>query len=296
MRDGVSASRVALVPGPWRTVVEFLAQRLPAVDAAGWRDRLARGEVLDAGGRPLGPDEPCTGQTTLWYWRQLDHPEPRVPFEAALLFRDEHLVVMDKPPFLSMTPKGRHLQETLLVRLKRQLGIETLVPMHRLDRETAGVVLFTVQPASRAAYQNLLRDRQVHKVYEAVAPWRSDLSLPLVRRSRLEESPAFMQMHEVVGPPNAETRIELLQHAGARALYRLTPLTGQKHQLRAHMHALSLPIVGDRIYPVLWPEPALDAAPDYSEPLRLLARSIAFTDPLSGAPRHFESRRQLSLD
>jgi tRNA pseudouridine32 synthase/23S rRNA pseudouridine746 synthase len=296
MRDGVSASRVALVPGPWRTVIEFLAQRLPAVDAAGWRARLLRGEVLDASGRPLGPDEPCTGQTTLWYWRQLERPEPRVPFEAELLFRDDHLVVVDKPHFLSMTPKGRHLQETLLVRLKRQLGLETLVPMHRLDRETAGVVLFTVQPASRAAYQNLLRDRQVHKVYEAVALWRSDLSLPLVRRSRLEESPAFMQMHEVVGEPNAETRIDLLQQAGARALYRLTPLTGQKHQLRAHMNALGLPIVGDRIYPTLWPEPAPDASPDYSEPLRLLARRIAFTDPLSGAPRCFESRRQLALD
>lgn len=296
MRDGVSASRVAVVPGPWHGVLDFLAARLPAVDRAGWRDRLTRGEVLDASGRPLGPDEPCIGQTTLWYWRQLDQPEPRVPFEAELLFRDEHLVVVDKPHFLSMTPKGRYLQETLLVRLKRQLGIETLVPMHRLDRETAGVVLFTVQPASRAAYQNLLRDRLVHKVYEAVAPWRSDLALPLVRCSRLEESPAFMQMHEVVGPPNAETRIELLRRADARALYRLTPRTGQKHQLRAHMNALGLPIVGDRIYPTLWPEPAPDAAPDYSEPLRLLARSIAFTDPLSGLSRHFESRRQLALD
>ena len=296
MRDGVSASRVAIVPGPWHSVLDFLVARLPAVDRAGWLDRLTRGEVLSADGRALLPSEPCRGHTTLWYWRHLDAPEPIIPFEAELLHQDEHLVVVDKPHFLPMTPKGRYLQQTLLVRLKRQLGIETLVPMHRLDRETAGVVLFTVQPASRAAYQNLLRDRLVHKVYEAVAPWRSDLLLPLERRSRLEESPAFMQMHEVVGPPNAETRIELLQRAGTRALYRLTPRTGCKHQLRAHMNALGLPIVGDRIYPVLWPEPAPDAVPDYREPLRLLARSIEFTDPLSGLPRRFESRRRLALD
>jgi len=291
-RDGVGASRVAVAAGLGSTLAEFLAARLPVV--ADWPQRLARGDVLDASGRPVAADAPCVPGTLLWYWRCLP-PEPRIPFEIVLLHQDEHLVVVDKPHFLPVTPGGRYLQETVLVRLKRQLGLANLVPMHRLDRETAGVLLFTVQPASRHAYQSLLRDRQVHKVYEAIAPWRPDLALPLHCRSRLVEAPgaAFMQMQVVPGEPNAETHIALIRRLGALAHYRLTPLTGRKHQLRAQMNALGMPILGDRIYPRLWPEPAPDAPPDFSQPLQLLARTIRFTDPLSGQLRQFSSRQQL---
>lgn len=302
MRDGVSASRVAVSAGPWRTLAEFLALRLPA--ATDWPERLARGDVLDAAGRPLPAEALAVPGTVLWYWRS-PPPEPRVPFELELLHHDDHLVVVDKPHFLPVTPGGRHLHETVLVRLKRQLDIDTLAPMHRLDRETAGVLAFTVQPAARHAYQSLLRDRQVHKVYEAVAPWRAGLALPLTCRNRLEERPGtFMQMAVVAGEPNAETRIELIgrlpQLPGAPAAeelayYRLMPHTGRRHQLRVHLAALGLPIVGDRIYPTLLPDVAPGAAPDYSQPLQLLARELAFTDPLSGAPRRFVSRRRLAL-
>jgi tRNA pseudouridine32 synthase/23S rRNA pseudouridine746 synthase len=291
-RDGVGASRVAVTAGPWATVAEFLAARLRA--GIDWPGRLARGEVLDACGRQLAPDAPCRPGAVLWYWRSLP-PEPRIPFEIQLLHQDEHLVVVDKPHFLPVTPGGRYLQETVLVRLKRLLGIETLVPMHRLDLETAGVLVFTVQPAGRHAYHALLRDRQAHKVYEAVAPWRADLTLPLTVSSRLQEPPGagFMQMREVPGVPNAQTRIELIARLGTQAHYRLTPLTGRKHQLRVHLAALGLPIAGDRIYPTLRPEPAPDAPPDYTQPLQLLARELAFTDPIDGRPRRFVSRRVL---
>ncbi|ACB36560.1 pseudouridine synthase [Leptothrix cholodnii SP-6] len=298
-RDGVGPSCVATLPGAWPGAADFLAERLPVLTADQWRERMAAGDVLAVDGRPLPPDAPHVAHTRLWYWRALP-AEPRIPFEAEVLFQDAHLVAVDKPHFLPMTPKGRYVQETLLVRLKRQLGIDTLVPMHRLDRETAGVVLFTVQPATRHAYQSLLRDRSVEKVYEAVAPWRADLALPLTRCSRLQErADAFMQMAEVAGEPNAQTSIELIRRVAAAeplALYRLRPRTGQKHQLRAHMAALGLPIRGDRIYPVLQPDLAEGAQPDYSRPLQLLARSIAFTDPVSGAPRRFESRRVLTVD
>ena len=297
-RDGVGPSCVATLPGAWPTAADFLAERLPVLDAAQWRERMAAGDVLAVDGRPLPPDAPHVAHTRLWYWRALQ-AEPHIPFEAEVLFQDAHLVAVDKPHFLPMTPKGRYVQQTLLVRLKRQLGIDTLVPMHRLDRETAGVVLFTVQPATRHAYQSLLRDRSVEKVYEAVAPWRADLALPHTRSSRLQErAEAFMQMAEVAGEPNAQTRIELIRRVAcepALAHYRLSPLTGQKHQLRAHMAALGLPICGDRIYPVLQPDLAQGAEPDYSQPLQLLARSIGFVDPISGARRHFESRRGLVL-
>lgn len=298
LRDGVAASRVGVGDGRFANVQAFLVARFPAV--ADWPGRLARGDVLDAAGHALTAASPCVLGDVLWYWR--DPPaESRVPFEIELLHRDEHLVVVDKPHFLPVIPGGRHLRETVLVRLRRQLGIETLAPMHRLDRETAGVLVFTVRPSTRHAYHALLRERDVHKVYEAVAPWRTDLALPLVARHRLEkpEGAGFMQVRVVDGEPNAETLVERVGRAAAPeqglALYRLTPRTGYTHQLRVQMNALGLPIVGDRIYPRLWPEPDPWAGPDWSNPLQLLAREIAFTDPVTGAARRFASRRRLAL-
>lgn len=312
-RDGVSASRVAVNTQRQTRVLQFLAQRLPRV--ADWPERLARGDVLDATGHPLAASDAAEPGAVLWYWRNLP-PEPRVPFELELLHHDEHLVVVDKPHFLPVAPSGRYLQETVLVRLKRLLGLDTLVPMHRLDRETAGVLAFTVRPQDRHAYHALWRERQVHKVYEAIAPWRDDLALPATLRHCLVEpgGPAFMQMAVVEGEPNAETRIELIARLGVQgggteiaalarssserapelAHYRLTPLTGRRHQLRAQLCAAGLPIAGDRIYPHLQAEPPAEAEPDYAHPLQLLARELAFTDPLTGRARHFVSRRTLA--
>jgi len=301
-RDGVSASTVAAPTGPWATVLDFLAERIPAVAREDWAQRMARGEVLDAQGQPVPPDAPYRAQTRLHYWRSLPF-EHRIPFEESIVFQDEFLLVADKPHFLPVTPKGRYLHETLLVRLKRRTGIDTLVPMHRIDRETAGLVVFTVQPHTRNAYQGLLRDLQVTKTYEAIAPWREGLCWPHRRHSRLAEGPRFMAMEEVAGPPNADTLIEPLSvtlapvgcgHAFL-ARYKLTPSTGQKHQLRAHMNALGLPILGDQIYPELLPARPPEQAPDFSRPLQLLAKSLQFTDPVTGQVRHFESARSLSL-
>ncbi len=300
MRNGVSASRVGVHSSQFDHVLAFLTERFPAV--GDWPERLARGDVLDETGQPVAAHAPCTVGSLLWYWRQ-PPPEPRVPFEVELLYQDEHLVVVDKPHFLSVAPSGRHLQETVLVRLKHRLGLATLAPMHRLDRETAGVMVFTVQPHTRHAYQSLLRDKHVRKVYEAIAPWREGLSLPRVCSHRLEKPgpDAYMQMQVVAGEPNAHTHVELVKHLpdggqnGVLAHYRLTPLTGRTHQLRAQMCALGLPIVGDRIYPRLWPEMPLDASPNFNNPLQLLARQIEFVDPISGQLRSFSSRRRLEL-
>ncbi|HEY6772504.1 MAG TPA: pseudouridine synthase [Oxalicibacterium sp.] len=289
---GVSPSSVALPPGPWRTMVEFFAQRFPAVGHDDWVARMQRGEVLDAQGNPLQPHEPYRPLHRVFYYRTLAS-EPHIPFEIEVLYRDAHLVVADKPHFLPVTPAGRYVQETLLVRLKRLLGIDTLTPMHRIDRDTAGLVLFTVQPSHRNLYQTLFRDRSVEKRYEAIAPFRDELVLPCVRRSRLIESKTFMQMTEAQGEPNAETRIALLERHDNLARYALEPVTGQKHQLRAHMAALGIPIVNDRIYPHLYPDEG--ANQDYTQPLQLLAKSVRFTDPVTGEMRAFESRRTLSF-
>ena len=303
MRDGVSASRVAINVGPWATVAEFLQARMPHV--TDWPSRLQRGLVLDAQGQAVAAAAAAQPGAVLWYWRQ-PPPEPRLPFEVNILHQDAQLVIVDKPNFMPVTPGGQHLTETVLVRLKRQLGLPTLVPMHRLDRETAGVMAFIVQPEARNAYQALLREQRVHKVYEAVALWRADVALPQVFSSRLvaQQGDTFMQMLTVPGEPNAHTRIELMQRwaapgcvgegtAQTLALYRLTPHTGRKHQLRLHLCALGLPIVGDRIYPRLWPPTPAGQLPDFTQPLQLLARELAFTDPISGQPRHYVSRRRL---
>ena len=290
-RDGLGASAVALPAGDWATVLEFLVHRFPAINRDEWLRRMASGQVLDEHGGDVAADTSYRAHSKVFYYRRQDD-EPRIPFEATVLFRDDWLVVADKPHFLPVTPAGRYVQETLLVRLKRQLGIATLAPIHRIDRDTAGLVLFSVQPGTRDAYQRLFRERTVEKLYEAIAPWRGDIAWPVTRRSRLIESPQFMQMQEVDGDANAETHVSVIDASGSTACYRLQPATGQKHQLRAHMAALGVPIVNDRIYPVLQaPDSTL---PDFSAPLQLLARSIAFRDPVSGQQRRFESARSLA--
>ncbi|MEN9865501.1 MAG: hypothetical protein RL748_1091 [Pseudomonadota bacterium] len=292
IRNGLAPSYCWLPPGQWPDLLSFLIQRFPAISATVWRERMARGEVVDAAGNALHTTSPYRAGLQIFYYRELPQETP-IPFREQILFQDQHLLVVDKPHFLPVTPGGRFVQETLLVRLRQQQDLPDVSPIHRLDRETAGVVIFSLQRASRGAYQALFRERAVQKVYEAMAPFRADLALPLNYRSRIEATndPAkpFFCMQEVAGEPNAETHIDILQRHGDLAHYELRPLTGKTHQLRVHMAALGVPILNDAFYPLALP----CKGDDVSQPLQLLARSIAFTDPLSGAPRHFCSLRQL---
>jgi tRNA pseudouridine32 synthase/23S rRNA pseudouridine746 synthase len=292
---GVSPSVVGLPTGPWATITDFLLQRFPAISRETWLDRMQQGLVIDEYGVQVTPQRPYPGPMRVYYYRALDN-EPELPFEEQVLYQDEHLVVADKPHFLPVTPSGRYLQQTLLVRLKRKLGIDTLAPIHRIDRETAGLVMFSVKPQAGGAYQALFRDRAVTKVYEAIAPWRADLQFPQRRRSCIVEGQPFFRLCEAPDEPNSETLMELLEVRGALARYRLSPVTGRKHQLRVHMAALGLPIVGDLFYPEVVNSRDQQANDDYSRPLQLLAQSIAFIDPLTGQPRHFESQRRLDWD
>ena len=299
MRDGVSPSCLALPrvrQSPWPALIDHLAERLPRISRNEWTERMQAGSVLGEDGQPLAPDAPYEGGARVYYWRELPHEDP-IPFEATVLFEDAHLVVADKPHFLPVTPGGRYVRETLLVRLKAQLGCADLSPLHRIDRETAGLVLLCKRPQDRDAYQSLFRERRVDKVYEAVAGWREALQFPLTRRSHiLEDEQAFYRMREAQPdeglPPNSETRIECVRQEGARALYRIFPVSGKRHQLRVHMHGLGLPIEGDQFYPVVRRGP--NDSEDFAEPLQLLARSITFTDPVTGQPRQFESGLELA--
>jgi tRNA pseudouridine32 synthase/23S rRNA pseudouridine746 synthase len=288
VRDGVSPSFVWLPAGSWATLGAFFAQRFPAVEQRVWVARAARAEVRDDLGNPLALDSPYRVGACVFYYRELMDETP-IPFEEQILFRNDQILVVDKPHFLPVIPGGRFLHESLLVRLKRSTGIETLVPIHRLDRETAGVMLFSIDPASRNLWQGLFRDRAIHKVYEALAGMDQSLVFPLTLRSRLVQDDRFFRMKEVDGEVNAETLISVLQVKDEHALYQLEPLTGKMHQLRVHMNSLGLPILNDGFYPHALP----CKGDDFSSPLKLLARSLSFVDPVTGEARFFESVRHL---
>lgn len=288
-RHGVGPSCIGLPAGSWPTTLDFLAERFQAVGRAVWHQRMVAGDVVDEHGKQLLPNSPYQGHVRVYYYRAVPD-EPRIPFDEVILFQDAHLIVVDKPHFLPVVPSGGYLSETVLVRLKQKLGLDTLVPIHRIDRDTAGLVMFSVQPETRAAYHALFSQHHIKKTYEAIAPWRDDVTLPLTRTSRIVEAGHFMLQHEVDGPPNAVTDIDVIEVQGALARYRLSPITGKRHQLRVHMAALGLPLLGDGLYPTLTPEGQID----YEHPLQLLAKSIAFDDPVTGEHRCFESQRRLN--
>ena len=294
LQDGVSASCAVVHGGPWPSALDFLAARLPVLHRDEWAKRFARGEVLDAQGAALAASAPCREGQRLFYYRRLE-AEPAAPEAPRVLHQDDTLVVVDKPHFMPVTPGGRFIQRSLLVQLKRMLGLPDLAPLHRIDRETAGLVMFAVRPDVRAAYQALFRDRRIDKLYEAVAPDVPALATPRTHASRLQEdAERFFLSREVPGEPNSCSHIQRVALVGSagHALYALRPITGQRHQLRLHMLAMGAPILGDTFYPVVLHGPHSEAD-DLMRPLQLLARELAFEDPLTGQRRVFRSQRQL---
>ncbi len=294
--EGVSSSRVFLPQDThYENLLEFFIQQFPHVDSEEWAARFAAGLVMTPEGEPVVANDTYRPGAHLLYFRRLER-EPEIPFELNIVFQDEHIVVADKPHFLPVTPSGLYLQQTALNRLKRQTRLQTLSPIHRIDRDTAGLVIFSVNPHERAQYQNLFRDRVVKKVYEAIAPYSEALAqrLPLTYRSRLQESEHFLQMEEVEGECNADTYLEIIEVMKPWAKYRLTPGSGKKHQLRCHLNALGVPIKNDQIYPTLTPYQEYEL--DFSKPLQLLAKEIAFIDPITGNQRHFFSQQMLNLN
>lgn len=282
------ASTVCLPPGRWATVLDCLCDHFKAIDREQWLDRFARGRVLDANGEPVAADLPYRRGLRLHYFREVPNERP-IPFQETLLHCDEHLVVADKPHFLPVTPTGEYVEQTLLRRLIRRLDNPHLVPLHRIDRHTAGLVLFSANPQSRTAYQQLFPQRRIEKRYQAIAAPLPQRSFPLVHRSRLEHGQPFFRMQEVPGVANSETLAEVLKRDAERWLYGLSPVTGKTHQLRVHMAALGAAICNDPFYPDLQPD-----VDDYQKPLQLLAHSLRFEDPLTGEAREFESRLTLA--
>lgn len=276
VRDGLGPARVRLRGGP------VLAE-LTARFGAAARSKVLAGEVVGAGGAVVDEATVLPAGASVYLYRELPD-EVQVPFDVPVLHRDADVVVVDKPHFLATMPRGRHVAQTALVRLRRELGLPELSPAHRLDRLTAGVLVFTARREVRGAYQTLFSRGLVRKTYLARAAVDPALELPRVVRSRIIKRRGVLQAACEPGPPNAETLVELVSPDG---LYRLTPRTGRTHQLRVHMNSLGVPIDGDPLYPNIIDVPD----DDFSTPLRLLAQRIEFDDPVTGARREFVSRR-----
>ncbi|ADG80582.1 Pseudouridine synthase OS=Tsukamurella paurometabola (strain ATCC 8368 / DSM / CCUG 35730 /CIP 100753 / JCM 10117 / KCTC 9821 / NBRC 16120 / NCIMB 702349/ NCTC 13040) OX=521096 GN=Tpau_4011 PE=4 SV=1 [Tsukamurella paurometabola] len=289
LRDGVDATRLVIAEEEaGHALGDVLQARFPGT-AAYLAGEYASGSVVTSGGAPLGPASPVTARQAVWLYRELPHEVP-VPFPMPIIHADDRIVVVDKPHFLATMPRGARVVQSALVRLRRELGEPSLSPAHRLDRLTAGVLLFTRDPAVRGPYQQLFAQGLARKEYAALAPLRRDLELPATVESRIEKTPGIMRAYEVNGPVNARSHVELEAELGTIARYRLRPETGKTHQLRLHMSRLGVPILGDPLYPE--PREVIDG--DFTDPLRLLARRLAFVDPIDGAEREFVSSRELT--
>ncbi|MCL3818746.1 pseudouridine synthase [Aeromicrobium wangtongii] len=267
----------------------WLRHRLPErVDVA---QLLTEQRFVHDDNTPVTEDEPYTPHTFVWFHRDLPD-ETHVPGDLHIVHRDERLVVVDKPAFLSSIPRGQHIRQSVVVRLRDELGLPELSPLHRLDRITSGLLLLATQRRWRGAYQSLFQDSAVRKTYRALAPLRADLELPLTVANHIVKRRGSWQAEVVPDAPvNAETRVELESVSGELGVYRLTPRTGRTHQLRVHLNGLGIPIVGDPLYPTVR-DIAID---DFSTPLQLLAAEVAFTDPIDGTAREFRSVRELPL-
>lgn len=283
-----TASTLQLPPGSWETVFDCLCERFPAIARDRWRDRFARGRVQGPSGSALAIDHAYRVGLVVRYFREVAD-EPAIPFIETIVHADDDLIVVDKPHFLPVAPAGRHVEHTLLTRLVRRFDNAELVPLHRIDRETAGLVLFSARKETRARYQSLFRERRIVKHYEALAPALADLSFPLERRSRIVASHRFPLMCESEGDPNSATRIDVVERGAEVWRYALDALTGRKHQLRVHMAALGAPLLNDCYYPTL----CHADADRFDRPLKLLARMLRFDDPIDGRRRCFESTLSL---
>jgi tRNA pseudouridine32 synthase/23S rRNA pseudouridine746 synthase len=277
-------------PTPYPSIVEFLCRAFPGIPPDQWAQRLREGKLLDEQGRPINADTPYAPSKRIFYFREVEN-EPVIPFAEQILFQDGEILVADKPHFLPVIPGGRYVEECLLNRLRARTGIAALAPLHRLDRETAGLVIFSVNPKTRAAYHGLFMRGTVEKIYHALA----EVNQPppetqwTVENRIVRGEPRF-RMKIVPGAFNARSHIRLLEVKPNRGLFRLQPVTGKTHQLRLHMCGLGYGIINDRVYPELQPE----RDDDFNQPLQLLAKMIRFHDPVSGQDREFRSGRELA--
>jgi tRNA pseudouridine32 synthase / 23S rRNA pseudouridine746 synthase len=276
------------------SVLDFLIKKFPRIKPDIWLQRIRDGKVQWDDKTSVSEHSPYSPHRRVFYYREVEQ-EPVIPFSETILYQDDKLLVVDKPHFLPVTPNGNYVRQSLLYRLRSSTGIDTLTPIHRLDRWTAGVVMFTINPEMRGLYQMLFADGQVTKTYHAIAMISAtpdiETQLPkewLVANRIVRGDPRF-RMTVTNGEINARTHIECVAVKNGKGLFHLYPLTGKTHQLRLHMSGLGMPILNERYYPELQPE----SADDFNQPLQLLAKQLEFIDPITAEPRCFSSHQNL---
>jgi tRNA pseudouridine32 synthase/23S rRNA pseudouridine746 synthase len=274
---------------PYPSILEFLAGRFPQIGCGCWQQRINAGKVLDADHSPITLETEYLPHQPLYYFREVEQ-ERLIPFSETIIFQNDHLLVACKPHFLPVIPGGGYVNECLLNRLRTKTGNKDLVPLHRIDRETAGIVMFSVTPATRGLYARLFAKGQIAKSYQALAEC-SDTpdKTGWIVENRIVKGEPWFRMRTVPGVPNARSDIRLLEQNGTIARFDLFPVTGKTHQLRIHMSSLGFRILHDRYYPDLQPE----QADDFGKPLGLIAKSVRFRDPVSGEDLEFCSEREL---
>lgn len=296
--DGIKPSYLVLPhEKKWQnqSLLSFLCAHFPFVSENAWKARLNSGMVVNQQGNPLNEKTIFQAGETIFYYREISRDdEPRIPFDERILFLNNDLIVVDKPHFLPVIPSGRFLRETLLTRLRlrselQHLNVGDITPLHRLDKDTAGVMLFSHNPKTRSVYQKLFENKQIQKTYHALAPTRANWHFPVERQSRLVRGDDFFLTKEIDGEANSHTILNLLENRGEISLYELKPITGKKHQLRVHMMQWGIPLLNDTLYPIAHEI----GTEDYDKPLKLLAKTIEFCDPISGEYRVFESMQNL---
>lgn len=288
-------SKITLPPADkgWGNLLAFLVDQFPLIEEAVWRARFADGKVHWLSGETVTEKTPFQANQTLCYYREVPQ-EPHIPFEHEIIYQNQHILVACKPHFLPVTPSGEYVNECLLERLRRQQDLPEIVPVHRLDRETAGLVIFSINPESRAAYFRLFSERKIIKKYRAVAKLTNQLNqleMPYSWQvnNRLQKGQPSIIMQEVAGEVNARSNITLVEKNSGLGMFELTPITGKTHQLRLHMMKIGAPILNDKFYPILEPKGPLN----FQNPLQLLARELHFKDPVTGKQHLFRSNRQL---
>jgi tRNA pseudouridine32 synthase/23S rRNA pseudouridine746 synthase len=269
------------------TVFEYLLARFPQIDASIWRARISQGLVTLSDGAVLAEHSPYRHGATVFYRKDVLH-EPAALEEPVVLYRDDNILLADKPHRMPVTPSGDHVERSLLVRLQRMTALPDLAPMHRLDRDTAGLVLFSIRPAARPHYHQLFAERRIEREYRALAHIPDGLDRSSWRvENRMEPGEPWFRQRIVQGPINAITEIELVEMRSGIGEFRLVPKTGRKHQLRVHMTSIGCPILGDPLYPTIREKRENDPT------LQLVAKRLAFIDPLTGASHNFTSARTL---
>lgn len=279
-----------IIDKPYPSVIDFFCSKFPQIKKEIWIERINSGKVHYGNGKKVTLDCLYKPHDRVFYYREIEN-EATIPFEEKILFENKHFLVVDKPHFLPVIPAGSWIEETLINRLKKKCNSEDLIPINRIDRETAGLVLISKQKESRDKYQSLFRDNSVYKEYEAICEKVGDYDGEerWNIKNRLVKGDPWFRMKSINGEINAETALELISQKEEKFRFRLHPKTGKKHQLRIHLGILGFRIVNDRYYPELLPEKPVD----YNRPLQLLAKKLKFKDLVTRKSFEFQTEQKL---